>query len=159
LKTDLGDAVLSYEIRKSNIEDGDLLVAIWRSSVAATHSFVSRSDLAAIDLEVQRFLPSTPAWIALDQSGQPLGFMCLSDGAIEALFVSGDHRGIGVGRALVEHAIRGSQSLRTVVNEQNNEAVGFYRHLGFVVCGHSSTDEQGRQYPVFHLKWDRRAQS
>ena len=143
---------LSYEIRRSNIEDGDLLVAIWRSSVAATHSFVSREDLAAIDLEVQRFLPESPSWVALDQAGRPIGFMGLSHNAIESLFVAGDQLGRGVGRALIEHAMRSSASLTTIVNEQNESAVGFYLHFGFEVIGRSSTDEEGRPYPILHLQ-------
>jgi len=144
---------LNYGIRRSNVEDGDLLVAIWRSSVAATHSFVSPSDLAAIDLEVQRFLPAAPAWLALDQARLPIGFMGLADGAIESLFVAGGQQGRGVGRALVNHAMRRSGYLTTVVNEQNEQAVGFYRHLGFIVAGRSPTDEEGRPYPILHMKW------
>jgi len=132
-----------------------MLVSIWRSSVADTHSFVVPADLAAIDLEVQHVLPETPAWLALDQSGQPIGFMALTDGAVEALFVAGGQQGHGVGRALIEHAMRGSENLTTVVNEQNVKATGFYRRLGFIAIGHSPTDGRGRPYPILHMRWDR----
>jgi len=91
--------------------------------------------------------------LALDQSGQPIGFMALTDGAIEALFIAGRQQGRGVGRALVEHAMRGAESLTTVVNEQNEQAVGFYRYVGFEVVARSPTDEQGRPYPILHMKW------
>lgn len=146
--------VLKYRIRKSAVEDGHVLVSIWRSSVADTHSFVSPADLAAIDLEVQRFLPGAPALLAVDDAGRPIGFMGLSDNTIESLFVAGDRQGRGVGRALVKHAMRGSASLTTVVNEQNEQAVGFYRHLGFIIVRRSPTDEEGRPYPVLHMKWE-----
>ena len=149
---------MSYQIRKSGPEDGDLLVSIWRSSVAATHSFVSPRDLAAIDLEVQRFLPAASAWLALGREGRPIGFMGLADGAIESLFVAGELLRRGVGRALVEHAKRAASTLTTVVNEQNEQAVGFYRHLGFRIVGRSPTDEDGRPYPVLHMEWNDEAQ-
>jgi len=142
------------QIRHSTEEDGEAQVSIWRSSVADTHSFVSRRDLAAIDLEVQQFLPEMPAWLALDQSGRPIAFMILSEGTIAALFVAGDQQGCGAGRALVEHAMRGAKSLATVVNEQNERAVGFYRRLGFITVGRSLNDEQGRPYPILHMRWD-----
>ena len=143
------------QIRKSTAEDGEMLVSIWRSAVADTHSFVTREDLAAIDLEVQQFLPETPAWLALDELGQPIAFMVLAGGSIEALFVAGDQQGRGAGRALVEHAMRGSASITTVVNEQNDQAVGFYRQLGFELVARSPTDEQGRLYPILHMKRER----
>jgi putative acetyltransferase len=43
-------------------------------------------------------------------------------------------------------------ALTVDVNEQNTQGVGFYRHLGFVETGRSETDDQGRPYPLLHLK-------
>lgn len=146
-----------YPIRRSTVADGGPLLAIWRSSVAATHGFVRPSDLAKIDREVQRFLPQSRVWLALDDTGSPIAFMGLGAGTIDSLFVSNDWQGCGVGRALVNHAKQDSSCLTVVVNAQNEEAVGFYRHLGFVIIGHSPTDEEGRPYPVFRMRWDRRA--
>lgn len=140
---------MRYRIRESTVDDD--LVSIWRSSVADTHSFVSRADLAAIDLEVRRFLPGSSVWLALDESDAPIGFMGLTDDRIESLFIAGEQQGRGAGRALVELAMQKSSTLTTVVNEQNEAAVGFYRHLGFVVVGRSPDDEEGRPYPILHL--------
>jgi len=131
-----------------------LLLSIWRSSVAATHSFVSPSDLVAIDLEVQHFLPTASAWLALDREGRPIGFMGLADGSIESLFVAGDELRRGVGRALVEFAKQTAARLATVVNEQNEQAVEFYRHLGFRIVGRSPTDDDGLPYPVLYMDWE-----
>ena len=142
------------EIRQARQEEGDLLVQIWRSSVAATHGFVSPADLAAIDEEVQRLLPGAPLWVAVDDDGLPVAFMGLTDNSLDSLFVEAGHIGRGVGRKLVEFAMAGRSHLTTVVNEANETAVGFYEHLGFEVTGRSPTDEQGRPYPVLHMRWD-----
>ncbi len=37
------------------------------------------------------------------------------------------------------------------VNEQNEQAVGFYAHTGFIVTGRSATDGEGRPYRLLHL--------
>lgn len=67
------------------------------------------------------------------------------------LFVHADTRGRGVGRALLDHAVR-ELGVRTVdVNEQNEQAVGFYAHSGFTVTARSETDGEGRPYPLLHL--------
>lgn len=144
---------MSYRIRNSSPADGEALLSIWRSSVASTHDFVAPLDLAAIDVEVRRLLPELRATLAIDDGGTAIAFMSFTDGVIEALFVAGEQRGRGAGRALVEHARMRSSSLATAVNEQNHQAVGFYRHLGFRIVGRSETDGDGRPYPLLRMEW------
>jgi len=38
------------------------------------------------------------------------------------------------------------------VNEQNQQAVGFYRRLGFEVEGRSEVDSMGKPFPLLHLR-------
>ena len=38
------------------------------------------------------------------------------------------------------------------VNEQNPQAVGFYRHMGFSVFGRTDTDDQGAPYPLLYME-------
>ena len=140
------------DIRNSRPSDGQRLVSIWRSAVAATHDFVDPVDLEAIDREVRAFLPECPVWLAVDDADQGIGFMGLTGSRIESLFIDARYRGIGVGRRLVEFALASNKVLTTEVNEQNDQAVGFYCHLGFEVTGWTPTDEEGRPYPLLHLR-------
>lgn len=140
------------KIRKSRASDGERLVSIWRSAVDATHDFLEPADRVAIDAEVQSFLPQSEVWLAVDALDFGIGFMGTSDGSIESLFIDADFRGIGVGRRLVEFALASSTELTTEVNEQNEQAVGFYRHLGFETVRRSPTDESGRPYPLLHMR-------
>ncbi|RYZ54653.1 MAG: GNAT family N-acetyltransferase, partial [Chitinophagaceae bacterium] len=39
------------------------------------------------------------------------------------------------------------------VNEQNEMAVGFYRHFGFRVTGRSETDSLGKPYPLLTMHY------
>ena len=38
------------------------------------------------------------------------------------------------------------------MNEQNPQAIGFYRHYGFVDVGRSEHDEAGQPFPIIHMK-------
>ena len=38
------------------------------------------------------------------------------------------------------------------MNEQNEQAVGFYLHQGFVIAGRSELDGTGKPYPILHLQ-------
>lgn len=142
-------------IRKSTASDGDRVLQIWRDAVAATHDFLAPADRDAIEVEVSQFLPSAPLWLAVDEDDAALGFMLLDGSHMEALFIDPADRGSGVGKKLVEHAVGLHPQLSTDVNEQNDQAVGFYEHLGFVRTGRSEIDGQGRPYPLSHLAFAR----
>jgi putative acetyltransferase len=141
-------------IRESQPEDADRAIEIWRDSVDATHDFLAPDDRAAIEVEVRAFLPKTPMWLAVDEADEPQAFMILSAFKIEGLFIDPNARGSGVGRALVEHARTFIPQPMVDVNEQNQQALGFYEHMGFERIGRSALDDEGRPYPLLHLQID-----
>jgi len=145
-------------IRKSTEADGTRVLDIWRQAVDATHHFLSNDDRRAIEAEVVAFLPGAPLDLAVDEHDRPVGFMLLDGSHMEALFVDPAHHGAGVGRRLIEAALRRHSDLSTDVNEQNEAAAGFYERLGFERCGRSALDGQGRPYPLIHLRYRRGGQ-
>lgn len=140
------------KIRKSNASDGQRVLEIWRDAVNATHDFLSQKDRIEIENEVNEFLPKAPLILAVNKYDRPLGFMLISAGHMDALFIDPVFRGRGVGRFLVESALKDFPHLTTDVNEQNSQAVGFYERMGFQRTGRSEKDGQGRNYPLIHLK-------
>lgn len=138
-------------IRMSRPSEASDIIQIWKTSVDATHDFLTAHDRQAIEKEVVGFFSETPVWVATNQEDQPLGFMFLHDGHLEALFVDASARGLGVGKALISYALALHPDLSVDVNEQNQQAVGFYQHMGFEVSGRSERDNQGRAYPLLHL--------
>jgi putative acetyltransferase len=139
-------------IRRSTTADGPRVLDIWRNAVDATHDFLAPNDRLDIEKEVTSFLPTAPLWLAVDDNDRAMGFMLISDGHMEALFIDPANRGTGVGRVLVQHALQLHPALTTDVNEQNSQAMGFYEHQGFQRTGRSSLDGQGRSYPLIHLR-------
>ena len=145
------------KVRKSTPKDADRAVEIWRDAVDATHDFLSADDRAAIEQEVRAFLPKVALWLAVNEDDRAIGFMGLSGSHMDSLFIDPAHRGAGVGRVLVQHAASLLSTLTTDVNEQNAQAVGFYLRLGFVPTGRSAKDDQGRAYPLIHMRRDQAA--
>ena len=145
----------TWQIRRSRTADLDTLVALWERSVRATHDFLTERDIDALRPLVPEALSddALELWVLTEQTDVPVGFMGLADHDIAALFLEPAHRGQGGGRRLMAHA----QGLRdgplTVdVNEQNPSARGFYEALGFVVVGRSPVDDDGRPFPVLHMR-------
>lgn len=140
-------------IRPARAADGARLLDIWRRAVDATHDFLSPEHRAAIDAEVASFLPQVSAWLATDPDDVAIGFMIVDGAHMEALFIDPDWRGQGVGRRLVDHALSLHPTLTTDVNEQNGQAIGFYEAMRFARTGRSDQDDQGRPYPLIHLRY------
>ncbi|WP_413974959.1 acetyltransferase [Stenotrophomonas acidaminiphila] len=139
-------------LRPSRPQDGARVIDIWRRAVDATHHFLADADRQALDAEVSALLPQAPLLLAVDAADVPLAFMWVVDGHMEALFVDPLHRGRGLGRRLVQQALREHPGLGTDVNAQNPSAMAFYTRLGFVETGRSALDGQGRPYPLVHLR-------
>lgn len=140
-----------FTIRRSRPEEGERIIAIWRAAVDATHHFLSVEDRSAIEKEVCEFLPQAPLWLVVDHDDYPLGFMLIERGHMEALFVDPLLRGQGIGAALVQHGLASYPKMTTDVNEDNEQALGFYMRMGFSRTARSSQDGQGRPYPLIHL--------
>jgi len=139
-------------IRQSRISDQERVFDIWRNAVDSTHHFLTSDDRRDIEIEVREFLPQVSLWLAVDDSDGPMGFMLLAGGHMEALFVDPSRHGLGVGRALIQHALSISPTITTEVNEQNTRALSFYLHMGFECIGYSQRDQQGRAYPLVHMR-------
>jgi putative acetyltransferase len=118
--------------------------------VDASHSFLSPDDRAAIDPLVADYVRETPLTVAMID-GMPVSFMGTTGQKIDALFVDPQYKGQGIGKRLADQV---SRPATVDVNEQNESAVAFYRHLGFEVTGRSELDDQGRPYPLLHLRRD-----
>ncbi|HDT5148661.1 TPA: acetyltransferase [Klebsiella michiganensis] len=138
-------------IRRSRHDEGKKLIAIWRRSVDATHDFLSKEYRAELEDLVSAFLPEAPLWVAVTEKDEPVAFMLLTGEHMDALFVEPTVRGCGVGKLLIKHALTLAPKLTTNVNEQNEQAVGFYKKMGFKVTGRSETDDLGKPYPLLNL--------
>jgi putative acetyltransferase len=140
-------------IRPARAADGAQMIAIWRRAVDATHDFLTLADRAALDVEVSATLPQAAAWLATDPDDRAIGFMIVEGTHMQALFIDPDWHGKGVGRSLIDHALSLHDTLTTDVNEQNGAAIGFYETMLFARTGRSEQDDQGRPYPLIHLRY------
>ncbi|HEE0944554.1 acetyltransferase [Klebsiella pneumoniae] len=146
-------------IRRSRPDEGDKLTAIWCRSVDATHDFLTKAYRKELEEMVRAFLPEAPLWVAVNTEDQPIAFMLLTGDHMDALFVDPDVRGCGVGKLLIKHALSLTPKLTTNVNEQNEQAVGFYQKMGFRVTGRSETDDLGQPYPLLNLMYEQQAEA
>jgi Acetyltransferases len=53
---------------------------------------------------------------------------------------------------LVNFALENLNVCKVDVNEQNEQAIGFYKYLGFEIIGRSELDGVGKNYPILHME-------
>ena len=74
------------------------------------------------------------------------------DGKIEMLFLHPQARGTGIGKQLLQYAVTQLGCTLVDVNEQNEQAVGFYKHYGFTVIDRTEKDGLGMPYPLLQME-------
>lgn len=136
-----------------NNKDIDEILDTWELSVRATHNFLSEDDIISIKPQVVEGVKYISKLFCVRGKNNIIkAFMGIHDFKIEMLFVSNENRGKGIGKKLVEHAIKVFNVNYVDVNEQNPQAVGFYKHMGFKTFKKSNFDEQGNPFPILHMK-------
>lgn len=139
------------KIKKYLDQDYDSIMKIWKSSVKATHHFLSEKDFHFYRQCIPRdFLPNLDVFVVDDHGFK--GFMAVSEEHLEMLFVDGKERGKGYGKFLLEYACSELGIRYIDVNEQNQQAVDFYIQKDFKIMSRSEKDAMGKEYPVLHLK-------
>ncbi|MCC8181269.1 MAG: GNAT family N-acetyltransferase [Planctomycetes bacterium] len=131
-------------------------MAVWRRSVEASHHFLTRDDITAIEPDAAHYLKKCDV-LVVEKAGELAGFMMMDGTMVEALFIDPDHMGKGLGTMFIKKAreiIGPGVALRLDVNEQNDKARRFYETRGFKQIGRSPTDSAGRPFPQLHLQLD-----
>ena len=144
---------LSFQISNLKPADHSRALDVWEASVRATHDFLDEDTIQSLKPLVQEAcLDSMPVYCVRDDSQAVIGFVGIESPKIEALFIDPAWRGNGIGRQLVSYADNELGAELVDVNEQNEQALGFYQHLGFEVAHRSDVDGFGKPFPLLHLK-------
>ena len=143
-----------YEIQNRTPQLIAELLNVWEASVRATHLFLSDAEVKSIKEYVPRALESVEHLIIAEDE-KLAAFMGTQNGRLEMLFIAPQERGKGIGKQMLQHGVRNYGITEVTVNEQNQQAVGFYEHMGFKTYKRTDLDEEGNPYPLLYMKLTR----
>ncbi|WP_256005276.1 GNAT family N-acetyltransferase [Pedobacter deserti] len=144
-----------FEIRSLSRSDYTELIELWEASVRATHHFLTEADIQFYrPLILNEYFDQVALFGVSDQEGVS-GFIGVESNHIQMLFIHPGVRERGIGRALVSYAIDALNATQVDVNEQNEQAVGFYEHLGFRQVARADHDAAGKPYPILSMQLEK----
>jgi len=144
---------MELTIDKINKIEYSEVVNVWEASVRATHHFLKEEDIEYFKpLILNTYLDAVELRCIRNSENKIIGFLGVADQNLEMLFIDPEYRGKKIGKALLDYAITKLNVIKVDVNEQNEQAVGFYKHCGFEVIGRSELDASGKPYPTFHME-------
>lgn len=139
-------------IVKASKQDYPILLKIWESAVTATHDFLLEEDYEFYKSQlVECYFPEVDLYLYKNNE-DVLGFLGVAKNKIEMLFINNLHRGRGIGRKLINYALNKLKCDKVDVNEQNQQALDFYKHLGFKQYAYTELDASGRPYPIIYMQ-------
>ncbi|WP_394751198.1 GNAT family N-acetyltransferase [Spongiimicrobium salis] len=141
-----------YPIDRIKKEEYGAVVSLWEASVRATHHFLKEEDINYFrPLILNTYLDAVNLRCVRDEKGDILGFLGVAEQNLEMLFIDPECRGKGIGKTLLTYAISAMEVQYVDVNEQNEQALQFYTHMGFQKIGRSEVDGTGKPYPIIHM--------
>lgn len=146
-----------YSIQIPAETEYDKLLDIWEASVIATHHFLTKDDIQFFKKLIleNNYLNHVDLYCIRNEENVILGFSGISGSKLEMLFLDPAVKGHGLGKMLLKHAIDHHHITEVDVNEQNQDAIGFYEHFGFETISRSALDGTGKPFPILHMALSR----
>lgn len=142
---------VNFTILPLQKKDYALLISIWERSVRSTHDFLTEEDLLYYKSRLPIYFDNVSLYGVLEDAIIK-GFLGISDDNIEMLFVDSLYFNSGIGSQLIKYAVDELNIRKVDVNEQNKQALNFYKKHGFLEYNRSESDSEGKTYPIIHLQ-------
>lgn len=143
----------NHIIRKAGLTEHAAILELWQRSVKATHHFLTSQDIAKLYQGLKNEWLSQVALFVLEVDDEIVGFIGSDGNKIEMLFIDDIHRGKGYGERLIHFMKNQYPCILLDANEQNQQAVRFYKKQGFCIIGRSELDSQGNPFPLLHMSY------
>ncbi|MCG2613202.1 GNAT family N-acetyltransferase [Terrimonas sp. NA20] len=145
----------SEEIRilKATKPDRLSLIEIWESAVRATHHFLSNDDILYFRQQIlDQYFDMVDLYLLKISNDETAGFLGLSPGKIEMLFIDPAYFRKGLGSILLSYAVTQHAVTKVDVNEDNPDALQFYLRKGFHIINRLEKDADGKDFPILQMK-------
>lgn len=123
---------MKSNVREYNSKDLDNIMEIWVNTNIEAHNFIDEKYWRDNFDMVKEMMPSAELYV-FEEESEIKGFVGLMENYIAGIFVKGDNKSKGIGKALLDFIKTKRDELNLSVYEKNTRATEFYKREGFVV--------------------------
>lgn len=142
-----------YMIRELNNKEIDIIMDIWKDTTIKAHDFIPKDYWEkSYDVVKNTYIPMADTFVYEDKSGIK-GFISIINGEfIGALFVNINNQGLGIGKELINYALKKYGQLDLAVYKDNKKSVEFYLNRGFSIIKEQPNEDSGFNEYIMQLK-------
>lgn len=131
-------------IRKLEKQDIDIVMNIWLESTIKAHSFIPKKYWKDNYNTVKEiYIPMGETFVYEDNQSIKGFISIINNDFIGAIFVDIAEQGNGIGKELIDYAIRKYKTLNLSVYKENNKSVQFYINRGFKIIKEQVNEDSG----------------
>ena len=136
-------------VREFQRSDLERVLEIWLTANVQAHGFIPREYWEGQRETVRALLPRAELYVWQGE-GEINGFLGLTGGEIQGLFVWPAFQGRGIGQDLLDCAKESHDQLTLHVYQKNRPAIAFYERQGFSVTGEGLDEATGEREFTMH---------
>lgn len=131
-------------IRKLENKDINKVMDIWLNSTIKAHDFIDKNYWEnSYNTVKDVYIPMSETFV-YEKNDCIKGFVSIINNEfIGALFVDIDAQGVGIGKALINHARDKYKKLNLAVYKENKSSVTFYLNRGFKITKEQINEDSG----------------
>lgn len=122
-------------IRQYKDSDVDAVVSVWRGASERAHFFLSTEFLDSEAENVRNVYPKFAEIWVKEMDGHVVGFIALIGCEVGAIFLNPKYHGRGIGREMMDFAVRKKGAVTLDVFKDNVMGRKFYDRYGFKTVG------------------------
>jgi len=130
-------------IREYRAADIEQILAIWLSASIKAHDFIEPSFWKSKIGEMRHVYIPASETVVYEAGGEVVGFYCLYENNLAAIFVAPDSQGKGVGAVLLDDAKNRRERLQLTVYKENAPSIKFYQQHGFTLLEEQIDEHTG----------------
>jgi putative acetyltransferase len=137
--------VTMINIRKSNENDLDVLVALWYEVSIKAHDFIDSQywDFQKSDMK-EKYLPMAVTYV-IEDSKKIVGFISMVENYLAAIFIDNENQGKGYGKKLLDHIKKEKQCIQLKVYKKNEASCRFYLKNNFIIAEETMDEATGEK--------------
>lgn len=133
-------------IRKIEDKDINKIMDIWLTSTIDAHKFIAKEYWQNNYNTVKDvYIPMAQTFVYEDEQGIKGFISIINNEFIGALFVDTAYQGSGIGKQLINYAVKKYKKLNLAVYKDNKKSVEFYLNRGFKIVAEQVNEDSGHK--------------